>query len=238
MEKPFETEIEEASPSSQDHKHWIEAQDVLKGRLITGDDFSWKLPATTSMEERKEEQEEEMLRYVGGVDVSFSKEDPSVACGSLVVLDIQNFQVVYDDYAVVTLRVPYVPGFLAFREAPILLQLLQRMKKNSASTFYPQLHHVDGLTYSGVRQLLEAKENCTKDFISLKGCSGHTWGVAMRSTLDSLKPIFISIGHRISIDTAVTIAKMTCKYRVPEPIRQADIRSREYMRKRQMEMSE
>lgn len=93
---------------------------MLKGRLITGDDFSWKLPATTSMEERKEEQEEEMLRYVGGVDVSFSKEDPSVACGSLVVLDIQNFQVVYDDYAVVTLRVPYVPGFLAFREVFLL----------------------------------------------------------------------------------------------------------------------
>jgi len=36
---------------------------------------------------------------------------------------------------------------------------------------------VDGLTYSGVRQLLEAKENCTKDFITLTGCSGHVWGV-------------------------------------------------------------
>lgn len=43
---------------------------------------------------------------------------------------------------------------------------------------------------------------------------------AIRSTEDSLKPIFISIGHRVSLDTAITIIKMTCKYRVPEPVRQ------------------
>lgn len=44
----------------------------------------------------------------------------------------------------------------------------------------------------------------------------------MRSTPDTLKPIFISVGHRISLDTAVQIIKMTCKYRVPEPIRQVN----------------
>lgn len=43
---------------------------------------------------------------------------------------------------------------------------------------------------------------------------------AMRSTPDTLKPIFISVGHRISLDSAVMIVKVTCKYRVPEPIRQ------------------
>lgn len=42
----------------------------------------------------------------------------------------------------------------------------------------------------------------------------------MRSTDGCVKPIFISIGHRISLDTAVKIVKMTCKYRMPEPIRQ------------------
>ncbi|KAJ0031569.1 hypothetical protein Pint_12675 [Pistacia integerrima] len=82
------------------------------------------------------------------------------------------------------------------------------------------LHHVDGLTHTTVRQLLEAKENSDADIITLKGRTGFVWGVAMRSTPDTLKPIFISIGHRISLDTAVLIVKMTCKYRVPEPIRQ------------------
>ncbi|KAK4559199.1 hypothetical protein RGQ29_008447 [Quercus rubra] len=271
MEKAPETGIEESSSpntSQDDHKQWIEAQDDLKRRLVTEDDFSWKLS------KENEEEEEALLRYVGGVDISFSKEDTSVACGTLVVLDIQSqdLQVVYHDYYLVTLTVPYVPGFLAFREAPVLLELLERMKKN-ASPFYPQvlmvdgngilhprgfglachlgvladlptigigknLHHVDGLTYSGVRQLLETKENCTEDFITLSGCSGKIWGVAMRSTKGSLKPIFISVGHRLSLVTAITIVKMTCKYRVPEPTRQADIRSREYLRKHQTGMSE
>jgi deoxyinosine 3'endonuclease (endonuclease V) len=90
---------------------------MLKRRLVTEDDFTWKLPTTTSTEE-----EVERLRYVGGVDMSFSKEDPSVACGTLVVLDIQSLQVVYEDYSLVTLDVPYVPGFLAFREVFFLNQ--------------------------------------------------------------------------------------------------------------------
>lgn len=38
--------------------------------------------------------------------------------------------------------------------------------------------------------------------------------------MSSLKPIYVSVGHRISLDSAVMIVKMTCKYRVPEPIRQ------------------
>ncbi|PRQ28112.1 putative deoxyribonuclease V [Rosa chinensis] len=155
-----------------------------------------------------------------------------MACGTLVVLDIHTLQVVYEDYSVLTLSVPYVPGFLAFREAPVLLELLEKMKAG-ANLSYPLLHHVDGLTLSGVRQLLKAKKDCAEDFITLTGCSGRIWGVAMRSTDGCLKPIFISIGDRISLDTAIKIVKMTCKYRVPESIRQADIRSREYLRKHQ-----
>lgn len=123
MEKAPETGIEESSSpnTSQDgHKLWIEAQDDLKRRLITEDDFSWKLS------KEKEEEEEALLRYVGGVDISFSKEDTSVACGTLVVLDIQSqdLQTVYHDHYLVTLTVPYVPGFLAFREVYFLSSLL------------------------------------------------------------------------------------------------------------------
>ena len=43
---------------------------------------------------------------------------------------------------------------------------------------------------------------------------------AIQSTQGSLKPIFISVGHRISLTSAIKIVKLTCKYRVPEPIRQ------------------
>ncbi|KAI3837936.1 hypothetical protein MKW92_032290 [Papaver armeniacum] len=95
------------------------------------------------------------------------------------------------------------------------------------------LHHVDGLTQSGVREFLEAEENCSKDLITLTGCSGRIWGAALRSTNDSLKPIYVSIGHRISLDSAIQLVRFTCKYRVPEPVRQADIRSRNFLQKNQ-----
>ncbi|CAK9152203.1 unnamed protein product [Ilex paraguariensis] len=249
---------------------WIKAQDSLKRKLITEDDFKWKLPTTQQALGGKEDAEESsgVLKYVGGVDLSFSKDDPSIACGILVVLDLQTLRVVYEDFSIVRLNIPYVPGFLAFREAPVLLELLQKMKKN-IHPYYPQLlmvdgngllhprgiglachlgvqvniptigvgknlHHVDGLTQSRVRKLFEAKGNLMKDMITLIGESGRTLGAAMRSTQSSFKPIFISVGHRISLATAIKIMEISCKYRVPEPIRQADIRSRDYLRKHQI----
>ncbi|KAL0557690.1 hypothetical protein IC582_006240 [Cucumis melo] len=227
-EKQVKSYSEASTTSSVEIQNWIEAQDLLKKKLIKEDDL---------------EGNGDDLKYVGGVDISFLKEDSSVAC------------------------VPYVPGFLAFREAPVLLELLERMKKR-APLLYPQLlmvdgngilhprgfglashlgvlanlptigigknlHHVDGLTQTSVRKLLSEGKN-NDSIITLKGISGSIWGVAMRSTVDSLKPLYVSIGHRVSLDTAIEIVKITCKYRVPEPIRQADIRSREYLRKFQM----
>ncbi|XP_060173685.1 uncharacterized protein LOC132604268 isoform X2 [Lycium barbarum] len=241
------------------HNKWIGVQDSLKGQLITEDDFKWRLPA------REKEGSCEILKYVGGVDLSFSKDDSTIACGTLVVLDLQTHKVVYEDSSIVRLQIPYVPGFLAFREAPVLLKLLDKMK-NNGHPFYPQclcsqllivdgngllhprgfdlachigvladlptvgvgknLHHVDGLTQSRVRELLQAVDS-PENVLPLVGDSGCTWGAAMRSSQGSLKPIFISVGHRISLATATEIVRMTCRFRVPEPIRQADIRSRE-----------
>lgn len=91
-------------------------QDILREKLITDDSFSWKLSSEGEPGCKKGEE----LRYVGGVDISFSKDDPSKACGTLVVLDFHTLQVLYQDFSFVTLQVPYVPGFLAFREVPFL----------------------------------------------------------------------------------------------------------------------
>ncbi|XP_071730863.1 uncharacterized protein [Rutidosis leptorrhynchoides] len=247
------------SLSDHDINKWIEAQDSLKKRLITQDDYTWKLG------QPEDNNESELLKYIGGVDISFLKNDPSVACGTLIVLDFKTLDIVYEDSAIVTIDVPYIPGFLAFREAPIFLELVNKMR-NGLHPFYPQLlmidgngilhprgfgsachlgvlanlptigigknlHHVDGLTNSRLRELLEAEENLNVDFISLIGNSGNTLGAAMHSSSGSFKPIFVSVGHRVSLASAVEVVKRTCKYRVPEPIRQADIRSREYLRK-------
>lgn len=93
---------------------------MLKQRLITQDDFTWKTPSYEVVGGGKDD-----LVYVGGLDISFCTEDPSVGCATLVVLDIRNLRVVLEESAVVRLDVPYVPGFLAFREvtASFILRL-------------------------------------------------------------------------------------------------------------------
>ncbi|XP_074571556.1 uncharacterized protein LOC141828095 isoform X1 [Curcuma longa] len=241
----------------------LRAQESLKERLVLEDDFSWGISSQESPSEGGSAREK--LKYIGGVDISFLKKDPSLACGALVVLDSDTLNVVHEEFDVARLQVPYVPGFLAFREAPILLGLLDKMKFN-AHPFYPQLlmvdgngllhprglglachlgilanlptigigknlHHVDGLTQSEVRRCFKDSGTCDKDPIPLIGKSGKTWGMAMHSSHSSSKPIYVSIGHRISLGSATMIVKASCKYRIPEPIRQADIRSKVFLQK-------
>uniref|UniRef100_A0A0E0GWW0 Endonuclease V n=1 Tax=Oryza nivara TaxID=4536 RepID=A0A0E0GWW0_ORYNI len=231
-------------------------QDMLKSKLILEDDFGWNLPSMGSNSDQSNANNKGNLKYIGGVDISFSKEDPSTACAALVVLDAGTLEVVHEEFDVVRLQVPYIPGFLAFREAPILLGLLEKMKTNNQH-FYPQvlmvdgngllhprgfglachlgvladlptigvgknLHHVDGLNQSELRRQLEAKENCNKELILLTGQSGTTWGAAMCSCPGLSKPIYISVGHRISLDSAIGIVKFCSNYRIPEPIRQVE----------------
>ncbi|XP_057516459.1 uncharacterized protein LOC130797741 isoform X2 [Amaranthus tricolor] len=270
-------EEQEIFSLSNHQNQWSQIQDQLRKKLVIEDDFSWEFPSTSSSSSSSSsssfvdlegrEKKKEVLKYVGGVDISFLKEDPSIACGSLVVLEFDSLNLLYHDFSVEKINVPYVPGFLAFREAPILLKLLDKMKKNG-HPFFPQvlmvdgngllhprgfglachlgvmadipiigvgknLHHVEGLNRLEVRNNLEVVDG--KELVYLSGNSGRTLGVAMRSAIGALKPIYISIGHRISLATAMKIVNTTCKYRVPEPIRQADIRSREYLRKHQFE---
>ena len=56
------------------------------------------------------------VRLVAGVDLSCIKGSETDACAALVVLELPSLAVVYEDMERVTLNVPYMPGFLAFRE--------------------------------------------------------------------------------------------------------------------------
>ncbi|XP_072339717.1 endonuclease V-like isoform X9 [Scyliorhinus torazame] len=94
------------------------------------------------------------------------------------------------------------------------------------------LLHVDGLEEKDL--LKEKVKDLQKggNAFSLTGSSGKVLGMALKSCEKSTKPIYVSVGHRISLDTALRLTHSCCKYRVPEPIRQADIRSREYIREK------
>lgn len=77
---------------------------------------------------------------------------------------------------------------------------------------------VDGLTKAKTKELFE-KTTYAGEYVDLIGNSGKRWGVAYRSADNIVNPIFISTGHRISLDTAIEIVFRTCFYRVAEPVR-------------------
>ena len=105
---------------------WRKEQDELKKKLITEDDESLK-----------------EIKYIGGVDISFDKYDPTIGISALVVCDYQTLKIVYEDYELIKIDEPYVPGFLAFREVKHFVKLIEKLKKNK-NEILPQVILVDG----------------------------------------------------------------------------------------------
>ena len=167
----------------------------------------------------------------------------------------------------VELTLPYIPGFLAFREAPFLKDRLDLVRKNRPHLI-PQVIMVDGngilhtrgfglashlgvmsdIPTIGVAKKLFSVDGLHKDsqhmadIKSLKrpgdsfpliGLSGKTWGVALKGANRVVNPIYVSAGHKISLSTAEELVFNCSRSRIPEPVRQADLRSRDYLRKLQ-----
>lgn len=65
----------------------------------------------------------------------------------------------------------------------------------------------------------------------LEGNSGRIWGVAYKSTNNNKDPVMVTIGHKISLESMIALMHKCCKFKVPEPVRAADLRSRELIRK-------
>lgn len=208
------------------------------------------------------------MKYVAGADVSFPecKDDLVHASAAFVVISIPDLQVVYEDCSMIHLTAPYIPEYLAFREAQFFEQAFNKVKIKSPE-FLPQVLLIDGngilhprgfgiASHVGVlidiptvgvaKKLfhvdgLEKNEEHTKkisdllkkagDTFPLVGNSGKILGQALRSTNQSSKPVYVSVGHKISLEKAVDIVATCCKYRIPEAVRQADILSREHIKK-------
>lgn len=60
--------------------------------------------------------------------------------------------------------------------------------------------------------------------------TGRILGAAVKTSVDSKNPVFVSVGNGISLKTAVSLVTAVSRHRIPEPIRQADFLSREYLR--------
>ncbi|XP_042303980.1 endonuclease V isoform X1 [Sceloporus undulatus] len=110
----------------------VSGQSRLKADVIEEDTQDWQnSPSFTGLER------------IGGVDLSYVKGDDRSACASLVVLSYPDLEVLYEDCHMVDVSAPYVAGFLAFREAPFLVEAVQRLEEQ-APILRPQVLLVDG----------------------------------------------------------------------------------------------
>lgn len=206
-------------------------------------------------------------RLLAGCDISFIKGNDVDALAALVILNYPQLKVVYSTYRMVKLEEPYVSGYLAFREARHIVDLVSDMRKqrpdlkpdcllvDGNGLLHPRgcglachlgvlldmvtigigknLMHMDGLTKERVKALMTKDASSGADTVqrvNLVGDSGVTHGAAIAIAGVS-KPIFVSIGHKISLDTAVDVVIRSSIHRIPEPVRQADLTSREMLRK-------
>ncbi|KAK7486440.1 hypothetical protein BaRGS_00022364 [Batillaria attramentaria] len=172
--------------------------------------------------------------YIGGVDISFIKGNSVDACAALVIVSFPDLKVVYRRLEMVKLTAPYIPGFLAFREVDFLVQLYNTMLQ-TAPQYKPSVIFVDG---NGQLHPREFGLACQLGVLLDVPCVGvaktlmHVDGIedgAVRSTDNAPNPIYVSVGHHISISSAVTLVQECCKYRIPEPTRHADMFSRQYL---------
>ena len=70
------------------------------------------------------------LKFVGAIDISYSKKDEQKAVAALMVFEYPSMKIVYEDFEKETANYPYIPGFLAFKEVPVYSILFTRLKEN------------------------------------------------------------------------------------------------------------
>ncbi len=177
------------------------------------------------------------VHLVAGVDVSV-KEGRSRA--AIVVLTYPDLQRQETAVAEEKTRFPYVPGLLSFREGPVILKCVKKLKaKPDVFIFDGQgLAHPRGVglaSHIGIilnrPSIGSAKShlygsydmpgNARGDFSLVRDNNGKAIGAVLR-TRDNTNPVFVSPGHLVDIPSAVKIILACCpKYKIPEPIRAA-----------------
>ena len=179
------------------------------------------------------------VQFVAGVDAGF-EEKGTVTRAAAVVLSFPDLVLQESAIARRPTTFPYIPGFLSFREIPALLAALEHL------TIEPDLILCDGQGLAHPRRfglachlgvLLDiptigvAKSRLIGKHDEVPAERGNwrplthqdeTVGAVLRSRSNT-KPLYISIGHRLSLPTAIDYT-LHCapKYRLPETTRQAD----------------
>ena len=179
------------------------------------------------------------VRRVGGVDVGF-EEANTVTRAAVVVLSFPQLKVEEEALGRVPTSFPYIPGLLSFREGPAILQSLAKLPRapdlllfDGQGIAHPRrlgiASHIGVLT--NVPSIGVAKSRLRgkvrEPLAEKKGARTLLWdgdeiiGAAVR-TRRGTKPLYVSIGHRVSLTTAVEfVLACTTRYKLPETTRQA-----------------
>jgi deoxyribonuclease V len=195
-------------------------QDRLRARVVTADELG-------------------PVRMVAGTDVAF-EDDRRITRGAVAVLELGALSLREHAVARRPTSFPYVPGLLSFREIPVLLDALQGLSSppdlvlcDGQGRAHPRrfglachLGVLTGLPTIGVAKSRLIGEH--DEVPDRRGAwtplidKGETIGAVLRTRV-GVRPVYVSIGHRVSLETAVrfTMACVT-RYRLPETTRWAD----------------
>jgi deoxyribonuclease V len=179
-------------------------------------------------------------RFVAGADCAFA-DDKQTIFAAAVVYDREAQCLVEIAHATRPAEFPYIPGFLSFREGPAVLQAIRALRHEFGAILF------DGQGFAhprrcGIASHLAiqldrpgvgvAKSRLLGESGKLAPHAGATTplmdgdeqiGVVLR-TQKGVRPVFVSVGHRVDLASAVILVLACCtRYRLPEPTRQADI---------------
>lgn len=179
-------------------------------------------------------------RFIAGVDISVNRVRDE-ARGAVVVLSYPQLELVESRVVEGRVDFPYVPGLLSFREAPLALAAFERLDIN------PDLVLFDGQGIAHPRRLGLAAHlglfldtpsiGCAKSRLCgscrMPGMEAGSYaelrdgeeviGAALR-TKAGVKPVYVSIGHKVSLASALYWVMRCCRgYRLPEPTRLAHL---------------
>lgn len=208
-------------------------------------DINWNLDARAARELQKrlsgsvnKSKNDIRLRSIAGIDVSVSRFSKT-GCAAIVVLNYPSMEIVDTALYQGEINFPYIPGLLSFREAPLILEAWRLLK------IQPDILLVDGQGIAHPRRFGIASHLGVVLDIPAIGCAksrligshdelpevegNYTFlfdgdeivGAAVR-TKQRVKPLYISIGHKIDLPGAIRIVLDCCRgYRLPEPTRLA-----------------
>jgi len=159
----------------------------------------------------------------------------------MVVLSYPDLDLMDEAFVRGRISFPYIPGLLSFREAPLLLQAFRGLRRLPDVILYDGqgIAHPRGFglaSHMGVLLDLPsvgcAKKKLVGDFGEVGLQAGSTTPLKMESktigavirTRSGVKPVFVSPGHRIDLESSIKLVLRTCRgFRLPEPLRRAHL---------------